>query len=155
MQHDRRLQRYGMHGMLHCVTCDHNSKEDHGVEVTPGLTQLGVAVVGLAPSSPWGPPTHTPHCIRLSVHRHCPCNCALLPLSVALKHISWSACKMYGGGGGGGGGRGTHPSWKQPHLLIEPLTAAFQYIHQKFLVLISAFQCDLHSPSKISKLHSA
>lgn len=42
---------------------------------------------------------------------------------------------------------GTHPSWKQPHLLIEPLTAAFQYIHQKLLVLISAFQCDLHSPS--------
>lgn len=33
-----------------------------------------------------------------------------------------------------------YPNWKQPSLLEEPLKAAFQYIHQKFLVLISAFQ---------------
>ena len=39
-----------------------------------------------------------------------------------------------------------HPNWKQPHLLMEPLMAAFQYIHQKFLVLTSAFQCDLQAP---------
>ncbi len=40
-----------------------------------------------------------------------------------------------------------YPNWKQPSLLEEPLKAAFQYIHQKFFVLTSAFQCDLHSPA--------
>lgn len=51
-------------------------------------------------------------------------------------------CKWEEGQGweGCGGKAKTHPSWKQPSLLEEPLKAAFQYIHQKFLVLISAFQ---------------
>jgi len=32
---------------------------------------------------------------------------------------------------------------EQPHAAIVPLVAALAYIHQKFLVLTSAFQCDL------------
>lgn len=63
---------------------------------------------------------------------------------------TWEMHEVGGGGkrGGEGEARGsvTHPSWKQPSLLEEPRKAAFQYIHQKFLVLISAFQWDLQAP---------
>ena len=38
------------------LTSDDKGKEDHGVEVAPSLTQLGVAVVGLASACTRRPP---------------------------------------------------------------------------------------------------
>ena len=39
-----------------CLTSDDKGKEEHGVEVAPSLTQLGVTVVGLPPTRTWRPP---------------------------------------------------------------------------------------------------
>ena len=36
-----------------------------------------------------------------------------------------------------------YPSAFHPQAAMVPLIEAFVYIHQKFLVLTSAFQCDL------------
>lgn len=41
--------------------------------------------------------------------------------------------------------KGAYPRFEQPHAAMVPLTAALAYIHQKFLVLTSAFQCDLQN----------
>ena len=39
--------------------------------------------------------------------------------------------------------QGAYPRLPQPQAAMVPLTAALAYIHQKFFVLTSAFQCDL------------